>query len=479
MAEIILLGLGPSEAKYLTREAWEIINSVDELWVRTDQHPSVREFPKDLKIYSFNALFQNKSSIHKIYDTIAHKITQLGKRQQGVVYAMPGQPTIGDVTSLQIIKLAQEENIPIKIVSGLPLFEHSSIISDTKINPPSRIIDAYELISYRTAPYPLNEPLLISQIYDQTIAAQVKNNLMAGYPKTHPVTVIHLTLISEQINLSEIDHLQSWNVQSLLFIPALAHGTSFEHFQEIIARLRAPDGCPWDREQTHESLRQHLIEETYEVVDAIDSQDLIKMREEFGDLLLQIVLNVQIATENDAFTMAEVIEGIHDKIIRRHPHVFGDISVNGVDDVLKNWEKLKAAEREKKGEKNKSLLDGVPLSMPALSQAQEYQARAARVGFDWPNITGVFDKFVEEVAEVQQAKTAESLSNELGDLLFSLVNIIRWKGCESESVLREANQRFKRRFSFIEQQVRLKNKSMDEMSLDDLESLWQEAKRRT
>ncbi len=201
------------------------------------------------------------------------------------------------------------------------------------------------------------------------------------------------------------------------------------------------------------------------------------MQEEFGDLLLQIVLNAQIASEEGEFTANDVIRGIYDKIIRRHPHVFGDARVAGVEGVLANWEKLKEKER-KQADQQRGLLDGVPSAMPALSQAQEYQDRAARVGFDWPEIEGVLDKVAEEISEVRNARNPAELESELGDLLFALVNLARWKKVDAEAALRGTNQKFKKRFGFIEQRARDEGQSLSDLSLDQMESLWQEAKKR-
>jgi len=195
-----------------------------------------------------------------------------------------------------------------------------------------------------------------------------------------------------------------------LYIQTNRSGNSYEDFENIIARLRAPHGCPWDREQTHASLRTHLLEESYEVLDALDRNDPEDLKEELGDLLLQIVLHSQIATEAREFRMVDVLQGIHSKIVRRHPHVFGEVNVTEVDGVLKNWEKLKETERKVNGEESsKGILDGVPLSLPGLTRAQEIQDRAARVGFDWKSISPVIEKMQEEMHEVEQAKDAAEL----------------------------------------------------------------------
>jgi tetrapyrrole methylase family protein/MazG family protein len=270
---------------------------------------------------------------------------------------------------------------------------------------------------------------------------------------------------------------------SSLYVPALGEGTSFESFAEIVAHLRAPNGCPWDREQTHETLRKHLLEESYEAISAIDSGDFTDMREEFGDLLLQIVLQSQIANEEEQFNVNQVIQGIHSKIVRRHPHVFGDLELEGVDGVLANWEKLKEKERGEKKEKNETkeergLLDGVPLVLPALSQGQEYQDRAARVGFDWPEIEGVLDKIKEEIDEIKNAESDFELASEIGDLLFAIVNLARWKHIDAESALRGTNMKFKKRFAYVEKGAKTQGRNLSEMSLDEMDVLWNEAKKR-
>ena len=258
-------------------------------------------------------------------------------------------------------------------------------------------------------------------------------------------------------------------------MPPLAAGTSLESLQEVIAHLRAPEGCPWDRKQTHASLRPHLLEESYEALTAMDSGDAPALREELGDLLLQIMLNAQIAAEAGDFTLNDVAHGIYEKLIRRHPHVFGELELEGVEGVLSNWERLKESERADKGASS-GLLDGVPADLPALSQAQEYQDRATRVGFDWPEIGGVLGKIAEEVREVETAPDALALEAELGDLLFSLVNLSRWKGVDAESALRAANRRFRHRFRFIEAAAQAQARRLSELSLEEMDALWNQAK---
>jgi tetrapyrrole methylase family protein/MazG family protein len=341
------------------------------------------------------------------------------------------------------------------------------------LQPPSKLVllEAADLREAHVLPTPPDCATLIIGIGSAELAAQVRSALLAVYPKKH-------AFLSVTGGKKQEESVESWSGSAdSLFIPPLMTGMSFESFQEIVAHLRAPDGCPWDREQTHASLRTHLLEESYEALGAIDNGDTDAMREEFGDLLLQIMLNSQIANEAGDFNVNAVVKGIYDKIIRRHPHVFGEVQVDGVDGVLQNWEKLKEKERKDKKEK-KGILDGVPAALPALTQAQEYQDRAARVGFDWPEIEGVLDKIREEIREVQEATELDHVAEELGDLFFALVNLARWKKVDAESALRETNLKFKTRFAYIEAGAKQQERNLSDLSLDEMEALWQEAKKK-
>lgn len=248
---------------------------------------------------------------------------------------------------------------------------------------------------------------------------------------------------------------------------------------DVMRRLRAPDGCPWDREQTIESLRGNLIEETYEVVDAMDSGDRSALCEELGDLLLQVVFQSQIADEEGAFCFDDVAAGIADKLIRRHPHVFGDVQAETADDVIRNWEKIKKT--EKGGDKPRSLVDGIPKHLPALSRAHLVQKRVAKVGFEWEEVSGVVDKLEEELEEVKEAmanQDADAIREELGDLLFSVVNLSRYLGHESETLLNENIVKFMRRFQGLEDQIHAEGRELESCSLDELEAVWQAVKQR-
>lgn len=477
---IILLGLGPGDPGQLTRQAWEILEAAEEVYLRTRHHPVVMHLPASLRVHTFDDLYEQGPTFEDVYRRIVEQVLTLGRRSQGVIYAVPGHPFIAEATGPEIARRASEAGIAVQVVEGVsflgPIF--SALGSDPF--PHTALADALELAAGHVPPFPPDVPAVIAQLYSREVASDVKLTLMSVYPDEHPVRLVHAAGTPDQwveeLPLHQIDQSERVGLLSTLYVPPLAAGTSFEAFQEVIAHLRAPDGCPWDREQTHQSLRPHLLEETYEALAALDAADPGSLREELGDLLLQIVLHAQIASEGGDFNISEIIAGIHHKIVRRHPHVFGDLELPNVDGVLVNWERLKAAERVENGKADASLLDSVALALPALIQAEQYQQRAARVGFDWPEIRGVLEKVEEELRELLQSGEAER-SAELGDLLFAVANLARWYKVEPESALREANARFKKRFKYIESTARSRGITVADLSLEEMDRLWQEAKK--
>jgi MazG family protein len=264
-------------------------------------------------------------------------------------------------------------------------------------------------------------------------------------------------------------------------------GSKFEKLIEIMATLRGPNGCPWDREQDFNSLKPMLVEEVYEVLEAIDNNDFDGVSEELGDLLLHVVFNAQLGRESGRFDIDTVIGKITDKLIRRHPHVFAGESASTSDEVIRNWEAIKAREKAEKLEnrtaEQRSLLEGIPARLPAIHEAHQISARAARAGFDWPDVEGVFDKLQEEVGELRQviAETREEgrrerLEDEIGDMLFVIVNIARYLKIDSESALKRANRKFKARFTYMETELARAGKRLEETSLEEMEALWRKAK---
>lgn len=479
--KIILVGLGPGSSKYLTREAWDVLSRSAIVYVRTLQHPAISELPDAVKINSFDDLYESLASFEQVYDKITEEIISLSEISPPVIYAVPGHPFVAEATCTQIMEIAGSRNIPVRVVDGLSFVEPTFSALGIDPLPQTAFVDALTLVDSHFPPFPPSHPALIAQIYSQFVASNVKLTLMELYPDEHPVSLVHNAGTSElkieNLPLYEIDRSPHMGSMTSLYLPALGPATSLEEFQEVIAHLRAPDGCPWDREQDHQTLRPNLLEEAYEVLEAIDADDPEAMMEELGDLLLQIVLHAQIGAEYGEFTMSDIIHGIQEKIVRRHPHVFGELDLDDAEGVIVNWEKLKTAERQMNGQEEKGLLDGVANALPALEQSQTIQRRVARVGFDWPEIDGVLAKIQEEIGEVNSARDDEERSDEIGDLLFAMVNLARWYKIDAESALRTANARFRKRFRSLERNVKQQGKDLSEMNLVQLDELWEVAKR--
>jgi tetrapyrrole methylase family protein/MazG family protein len=263
-------------------------------------------------------------------------------------------------------------------------------------------------------------------------------------------------------------------------MPPSAAGEKFQQLVDLMARLRAPNGCPWDREQTFDTIKPFLLEETYEVVDAIDARNWPALAEELGDLLLQAVFFSQMALEENLFRVEDALDAINQKLIRRHPHVFGDETAHTGSDVLKRWNEIKAEEKRAKPEADNTLLGSVPRSLPALVEAQQIASRAAQTGFDWENAGQVIDKLHEELREFEQARVQndrEELEGELGDMLFVLVNLARFVKVDPEQALRRTNAKFRSRFGYVEHKLAERGKTTRESSIEEMEALWQEAKK--
>lgn len=478
-AGITIVGLGPSAEHLLTRSAWDLLVSAGEIYVRTAHHPALDSLPDSVVIHAFDHLYDQSDSFSDVYAEIVEQLMKLAQREQGVIYAVPGDPTVGEATVSQLRTLAREKSLRFDLEPGVSFIEPCLALLEIDALDGIFVADALTLVEAHHPGFSPDTAVLIAQLHSQLVAADVKLALLNQYPSDHPVTLIvgagssssHI----ETVALEAMDRGDLYDATTSLYVPPLENTGSFEAFQETVAHLRAPEGCPWDREQTYQSLRNHLMEETFEALEAIDRDDMDALREELGDLLLQIVLQAQIATEEGHFQMADVIHNIQEKLIRRHPHVFADIDIKEVDQVLHNWEALKETERNNEGSE-KGLLDGVPLGLPALAQADEIQARVTRIGFDWPEIDGVISKLLEELEEVANANTDEEQFAEMGDLLFSVVNYARWLGVDPEAALRQANRRFRDRFHQLEKLAREDGVTLSELSIDELELLWQRSK---
>ncbi len=488
---ITIVGLGPGGADLWTEAARQALLSADEVWLRTARHPGVETLiqartaqsgtPK--ATHSFDTWYDEAADFDSLYDRIAAHVVELGAHEAGVVYAVPGHPSVGEATVRRIRFLAAEAGRPVTIIPGLSFIEPTLAALGLDALDGLQIADAAELTTRHHPPLDPDRPALIAQLYNRPQAAQVKLTLMNAYPDHHAVMLVQAASTDkEQVitcPLFELDRQPAIDHLTTLYVPPISHPSGLPAFQETIAHLRAPDGCPWDREQTHQSLRPYLLEETHEVLAALDAEDLDGLLEELGDLLLQIVLHAQIAVEMGEFHMADVIGMVDAKLRRRHPHVFGNVVVNGVEDVLTNWAAIKRAEHEAKGTSSaaeESALGSVPLAMPALARAQIISQKAVRVGFEWPTLEGVLDKLAEEAREVTGAQTPEEREAEIGDLLFVVVNLARWLGVDAESALRSTNERFSRRFRTMEQLARERGQKLTDLDIHVLDLLWEEAK---
>jgi tetrapyrrole methylase family protein/MazG family protein len=325
--------------------------------------------------------------------------------------------------------------------------------------------------------------VIIGQVYDQFVASDVKLTLMEKLPYDYAVYVVTAAgskdEVIKQVQLHELDHNMELNNLTSVYVPPVKNDAvlykDFLKLRSIIAELRGPNGCPWDKKQTHESLKKYLIEEAYELIEAIDNEDSEHMTEELGDVLLQVMLHAQIGEDEGYFTIDDVIEGLSEKMVRRHPHVFGDVQAENEEEVLKNWQSIK---QEEKGEKQESMMDSVPKSFPNLMRAVEIQKKAAKVGFDWKEVEPAWEKVKEEIAEFE--KEAVNLSPEMeaefGDILFALVNIARFYKIDAEEAARKTNEKFIRRFTFVEERVMMSGSKFEDFTLEQLDEFWDEAK---
>jgi len=476
---VTVVGLGPGDPGLLTQRAMDLIRSKGEVFLRTRQHPALAGLPPETKLESFDDLYEQSDDFSAVYSRIVERLIELAQRPTGVVYAVPGDPSVGEATVPALRQAAASAGLSFEIIPGVSFLEPSLAALGLDALDGLQVADALDLAARHHPPLSPDRPALIGQLYSSLVASDVKLTLMNAYPDDHPVVLIHGAGAGdahlEPVALHEIDRSQAVGLRTSLYVPARAGRGALETFQETIAHLRAPDGCPWDREQTHRSLAPHLMEETYEALQALDADDMPALREELGDLLLQIVLQAQIAAEEGDFQMGDVIAGIDEKLVRRHPHVFGEVQVASVEQVLQNWEALKREERSEDGD-GKGLLDGVPLALPALAQAAEVQRRVARVGFDWPALEGVQAKLAEELNELLKAEGEDRRAAEMGDVLFAVVNYARWLGVDPEAALRQATRRFRHRFGEIEAAAQRSGRPLEGMSADEMDRLWEAAK---
>jgi len=489
---IIVVGLGPGDSRHLTLEAQGVLRRARRVYLRTRHHPVVAHLPPHLEIHSFDEVYDQADSFAEVYSTIAQRLLELAASGDNapVIYAVPGHPLVAEESVRRLLSLASEQGVRVRIVDGLSFLE--PVFTLLELDPLQRglqVLDATDLAVFVEAankglpsrrPFDATVPILVAQLYSSLMASDVKLALLRAYPPEHEVTLVQSAGVpgkqaSWSLPVSDLDRQPNIDHLTCLYVPPLPPEEdlhSFKTLKYIVARLRAPGGCPWDREQTHESLRPHLIEEAYETLDALDAGDTARLAEEMGDLLLQLMLHAQLASEEGVFDVEDVLAEISAKLIRRHPHVFGTRAVKDASEVLRNWEQIKRTEKHAP----QSLIGSVPKHLPALAYAQAVGRKVARVGFDWPDQQGVLDKIAEEVSELSRAQDTSEKRHELGDLLLSIVNLARWLGIDAEEALREANRRFAARFQRVEALAAERHLDLGSLTPPELDALWEEAK---
>ena len=475
MMGITIVGLGPGNGRLLTREAWDVLSGAGTVYLRTSRHPAVADLPSAVAQHSFDHVYETADSFTAVYEQIVVKLLALG-RAEDICYAVPGHPFIGESTVTKLVAAAAEEGLPITIVPGVSFVGPALTAVQVDGLDGLQLFDAIEIVDTHYPPLNPDVSLLLGQVYSRMLASELKMVLTAVYPDEYPVSLIHAAgtdeQIIEQLPLHEIDHSQHIDHLTSLYLRPLPYKASLANLAETVAVLRSPEGCPWDQEQTPQTMRSGFLEEAGEVLAALDADDPVELCEELGDMLYHLVMQTQMASEMADFKLTDVIAGIEMKLKRRHPHVWGDWEVVDTAEVLHNWEMIKQAEKDKTA----SLLDNVPSALPALARSQKIQHRVGGIGFDWPDLAGVYTKLDEEIGELKEADTAVEQQAELGDILFVLVNIARWLDVDAESALREANLRFSRRFQILEALAAERNIDLTAIEFSTMDGLWEEAK---
>lgn len=478
MSKIIIIGLGPGNPKYLTREAQKQLLSGKPLYFRTFKHPSARYYAaRGRRVFFFDRLYDRCSYFEQVYRIISGNLVRAARHHGTICYAVPGHPLVGEATVQRLLRICPRLKIKLQIVDGMSFIEPLFSRLRLDLFEGVTILDALALERLKE---PCRNYLVIAQVYNRSLASRVKLRLLELYSPEHPVLIVKSAGMPGErfwkMPLHAIDRkVQFDHFTTICLLPSEV--STIYDLLGIMARLRAEDGCPWDRQQTHHSLRQYLVEEAYEVVSAIDSGDDQSLCDELGDLLLQVVFHSQIAGEENRFDFSDVVDLIIAKMIRRHPHVFGKNRADNAHQVKTLWEQVKAGERI--DDKERFLLS-VDHSLPALLKAYKLQKRAADGGFDWPCIKGPLEKVREELLELEEAcinKDQAAVEEELGDFLFTVVNIARFLGVNPELALGKTIGKFTERFRYVINQAEKKGRPLSSFSLEELDQWWEEAKK--
>ena len=472
---VTVVGLGPAGPEYVTEHTVEEIARVQQRYLRTGRHPSASLVHEAI---TFDDIYEVADTFTDVYTEITDRLVAAAQQYGEVLYAVPGSPLILERT---VRALQADERIDCVVHPAMSFLD--VVYARLGIDPVEAGVTLVDGHQFAIAASGLAGPLLVAHTHANWVLSDIKLAVESA-SGDEPVVILQRlgspdelithTTWAELDRAVEADHLTSIYISHL----GAPVGAELVRFHQLARTLR--EQCPWDQEQTHQSLVRYLLEETYEVVDALQALDPDDpstdddLMEELGDLLYQIEFHATIAEQEGRFTMADVAQGVHDKLVRRHPHVFGDVVATDTTTVLSNWDTIK---QEEKG--RTSIFEGVPNSLPALSYADAVQRKAAKVGFDWPDVSGAWPKVAEESAEVQAAvagNDADAVHDEIGDLLFAVVNVARHLGVEPESALRVATLKFRRRFEQVESLARERGITLKTAGLVALDELWDEVK---
>ena len=478
--KITIVGLGPGNPDDLTLGALKALKRGKTI-LRTQMHGVVPFLQEEgIPFSTLDDLYESSDTFEEAYSAMVERIVDKARAAGEVVLGVPGHPMVGERLVLELISSLDRDEFELSIIPGVGRDGAATTAIGEMPSPEGlKVLMAPELVidnidtDLATVVLDIDSPLT---------ASDVKLHLLRAYPPEHGVYICKNDedgrLHHRKIALHEMDRLEEYDYTTCLYIPPVKlrdlEEFDFRDLVRVMDMLRAPDGCPWDREQTHESLRQYLLEETYEVLEAMDLKDTHKMVEELGDVLLQVVFHARIGSEHGEFDIRDITTGICRKMIERHPHIFGDVKAETSKQVLDNWEKIK--KKEKGLRSHTQILKDIPPVLPALMRAYKVQKKAALVGFDWDKTEDAVNKVKEELLELEDAYRSgkqDKIDEELGDLLFSVVNVARFLKAEPELSLRATTEKFIRRFEYIE---KMAPRPLEEMSLEDMDKLWNEAK---
>jgi len=463
MPGVTIVGLGPGDPNLLTVEARHVLAGAAEVHTHSARHPALTTLPPSTPVIAVEAPAA----------ALVEELLTLARRPQGIVYAVPGHPLVGDAAAAALIDACRREGLPCRVVAGVGLLE--TACEALGIDAVAAGVQLIDPLDPRPDP---GRPALLAPLPGAPLLPTLRDTLLDIYPPDHAAIVVSTAVSPPQrweVSLADLADATPPDEPACLYLPALPSERNFRTFdglEAIVHRLRAPGGCPWDRAQTHESLKRFLLEEAYETLAALDEGDPKKLREELGDLLLQVLLHTEIASESGEFRLADVVESIGRKLVRRHPHVFGDVQVETPEQVVDNWEAIK---RDERGD-DRPLLADVPPAMPALAYSQALQSRASTVGFQWPDVERVLEKLVEELEELSKVEDTTARRDEMGDVLFVLTSVARHLGVDAEEALRLAARKFRERFTRMEALAQERGHDLAQLSLPEMEALWQEAK---